>query len=170
MVLVFNLAAGAVAVLTIAVAAITHYTPYQPYWLVAAFGAMAVIGGALELHPKPTWHPRYFWIMPAWLTGLAGAGLALHAAVGPTAGYVTLAAAAAAFVAVLVHAWLYKPGGTWLAGIVGAGAIVTGFQLIGYYRPEWKHPVLYVVNAVALISVIFCGVQLYRARKAGAGA
>lgn len=165
MILIFNLAAGAVAVLAIAIAAGTHYTPYQPYWLVAGFAAMAVIGGALELHPRAAWHPRYFWIMPAWLTGLAGAGLALYDAVGPTAGHVTLAAAGAAFVAVLVHAWLYKPGGKWLAGIVGAGAIVTGFQLIGYYRPEWKHPVLYVVNALAMIAMVVCGVQLFRARK-----
>lgn len=167
MVVVFNLAAAAVAILGVAAAAAAHYAGFPPYFLVAGFAAMTVIGGALELHPTSTWHPRYFWIIPAWLTGLVGLGLALHDAVGPVPGYVTLAAAGAAFVGVLVHAWLRKPGGKWLAGIVGSGAIVTGFQLIGYYRPEWKHPVLYVVNAAALISMIFCGVQLYRARKAG---
>lgn len=96
MVLIFNLAAGTVAVLAIAVGAATHYTGYQPYWLVAGFAAMTAIGGALELHPKAAWHPRYFWIIPAWLTGLVDAGFALHDAFDP-AGYVTLGAAGAAY-------------------------------------------------------------------------
>jgi hypothetical protein len=165
MVLIFNLAAGAVGLLAIAAAAAAHFVGFDPYWLVAGFGAMTVIGGALELHPRPSWHPRYFWIMPAWLVGLAGTGLALRDAVDPVVGTVTLAAAGAAFIGVLVHAWLYKPGGKWLAGLVGAGAIVTSFQLVGYYRPEWKHPVLFAVNAAAMIAMVYFGVKLYQARK-----
>lgn len=166
MVLIFNLAAGAVAAVAAAAAAAAHFAGFDRYWLVAGFAAMTVLGGGLELHPRPSWHPRYFWIVPAWFVGLVGLGLALHDAVDPTAGFVALGAAAAAFLALTLFAIIRKPGGRWLAGVVGAGAIVSGFQWIGYARPEWKHPVLYGVNGVALVSMIFCAVQLYRARKA----
>ncbi len=169
-VLVFNLAAGAIAALAVAAAAIAHVAGYDPYWLLAAFGTMTIVGGALELAPNPSWHPRYFWIVPAWLLGLVGSGAAMFETVDPIAGYVTLGVAGAAFVAVLVHAYLTKPGGTWLAGLVGSGAIVSAWQWIGYARPEWKHPVLYVVNGAAMIAMVVFGVLLYRSRRAAASA
>lgn len=167
MLIVFNLAAGIIAALAFAAAAIAFALGKDPYWLVAGFGTMAIIGAALELAPKPAWHPRYFWIVPAWLIGLVGLGAALIDAVDSTAGYVTLGVAGVGFIAVLVHASITKPGGKWLAGIVGACAIVVAWQWVGYARPEWKHPVLYGVNVVAMIAIVVCGVQLFRSRIAG---
>jgi len=165
MVIVFNLGAAVAAVVAIAAAVVAHFAGSDAYWLLAGFGTMTIVGGALELAPKPSWHPRYFWIVPAWLVGLVGSGAALYETVDPTAGYVTLGVAGVAFLAVLAHAFLTKPGGKWLAGLVGAGAIVSGFQWIGYARPEWKHPVLYVVNGVAMLAIVVFGVLLYRTRK-----
>jgi len=164
-ILIFNLAAGAVGILAILGGVIAHYAGFDRYSLVTAFATMTIVGGALELHPGAAWRPRYFWILPAWLIGLVGSGAALHDAVDPIAAYVTLGAAGAAFIAVLVHAYLTKPGGKWLAGLVGAGAIVTGWQWVGYARPEWKHPVLYGVNGAAMIAMVVFGVMLYRSRK-----
>jgi uncharacterized membrane protein HdeD (DUF308 family) len=80
------------------------------------------------------------------------------------AGDVALGVAGAGVIAMTVYAAMRKPGGKWLVGVVGASAIVAGFQVIGYARPEWKHPVLYVVNAIALVAAIVCGVKLHRVR------
>jgi len=167
MVLVFNLAAGVAAVVAIAAAVIAHYAGSDGYVVLAGFGAMTIVGAALELAPKPSWHPRYFWIVPAWLVGLVGSGAALYS-VEPIAGYVTLGVAGAALIAVLVHAYLTKPGGKWLAGLVGAGTIVSAWQWVGYARPEWKHPVLYGVNGAAMIAMVVFGALLYRSRKQAA--
>jgi hypothetical protein len=169
-VLIFNLSAGAVLALSAATWIAVQLAGFEPYRLVAGFAAMTLLSIVLELPRKPSWRPRYFWIVPGWLAGLTGEGLALHHAVGPVPGYLTLGAAGAAFAALIVHASTRRPGGRWLVGLVGAGAIVIGFQVIGYARPEWKHPVLYGVNAVALVAVVLCGVQLYRARSAAAAA
>lgn len=168
MVLIFNLSAGAVLALSTATWIAFQLTGLDQYQLVAGFAVMALLSIVLELQQKPSWRPRYFWVVPGWLAGLTGEGLALRDAVGPVPGYLTLGAAGAAFVALIVHASTRRPGGRWLVGLVGAGAIVTGFQVIGYARPEWKHPVLYGVNAVALVAGILCAAQLYRARKAAA--
>ncbi|MDX2089183.1 MAG: hypothetical protein SFX73_15105 [Kofleriaceae bacterium] len=59
-------------------------------------------------------------------------------------------------------AMTHKPGGNWLAGAVGAGAVVLGFQILEDARPEWKLPVLYVVNAVALGIAIVCAYRFHR--------
>jgi hypothetical protein len=167
-VLIFNLSAGAVLALSAATWGAVQLAGFERYRLVAGFAAMAILSILLELQRRPAWRPRYFWVVPGWLAGLTGEGLALRDAGSPVPGYLTLGAAGAAFVALIVHASIRRPGGRWLAGLAGAGAIVIGFQVIGYARPEWKHPVLYGVNAVALVAGIFCGVQLYRARKAAA--
>lgn len=164
-VLVFNLSAGAVLVVSAAVALIANAVGLELGPLVAGFAAMTIVGGALELQPKPSWRPRYFWIVPAWLIGLTATGIALLEASATTAGYAALGAAAFGFVALIAYAMIRKPGARWLAGLIGASTIVTGFQLLGYFKPEWKHPVLYAVNAVALVAVVWCSVKLYRARK-----
>ncbi len=161
-VLVFNLAAGALLVLAGGAAGATYALGQEPWAIVAGFAAMTLAGAALEL--RPAWRPRYFWVIPGWLTGLAGVGGVLVDK-QLTAGYVVLGVAALLVVAQIGHAIARKPGGKWLAGVVGASSIVAGFQVIGYARPEWKHPVLYVVNALALVAAIACGVQLYRARQ-----
>lgn len=168
MVLIFNLSAGAVLSLSAATWVAVQLAGFDLYRLVAGFAAMALLSIVLELQRRPSWRPRYFWIVPGWLAGLTGEGLALRDAGSPVPGYLTLGAAGAACVALIIHASLRRPGGRWLVSLVGAGAIVTGFQVIGYARPEWKHPVLYAVNAVALIASVFFGVQLYRARTAAA--
>ena len=168
MVLVFNLSAGVVLALSTATWIAFQLAGLDRYQLVAGFAVMALLSIGLELQRKPSWHPRYFWFVPGWLAGLTGEGLALRDAGYPVPGYLTLGAAGAAFVALIVHASTKRPGGRWLLGLAGAGAIVMGFQVIGYARPEWKHPVLYGLNAVALVAGIFCSVQLYRARRAAA--
>jgi len=167
-VLIFNLSAGAVLALSTATWIAFQLADLDRYQLVAGFAVMAVLSIVLELQRKPAWRPRYFWVVPGWLAGLTGEGLALRDAGSPVPGYLALGAAGAAFVALIVHASTRRPGGRWLVGLAGAGAIVMGFQVIGYTRPEWKHPVLYGVNAVALVAGVFCAVQLYRARRAAA--
>jgi hypothetical protein len=167
-VLIFNLAGGAVLALSVATWIAFQLAGFDLYQLVAGFAVMSFLSIGLELQRKPSWRPRYFWVVPGWLAGLTGEGLALHDAGSPVPGYLTLGAAGAAFVALIVHASTRRPGGRWLVGLASAGAIVVGFQVIGYARPEWKHPVLYGVNAVALVASVFCAVQLYRARKAAA--
>ncbi|MBX3156693.1 MAG: hypothetical protein KF773_11875 [Deltaproteobacteria bacterium] len=134
--------------------------------LVTGCAAMTATGCALEVHPSARLRPRFFWVVPAWFAGLAIGGVALIELERATAGYVALGVAAAASAGLIVRAIAGKPGGAWMAGLVGALAIVIGFQLIGYFRPEWKHAVLYAVNALAMIAAIACGVMVYRARQA----
>jgi hypothetical protein len=165
-VLVFNWAGLVVLATAIAAWVIPQLVGEDALRLIAGFAAMTVAGIALELQPRPSWRPRYFWIIPAWLTGLGGTGLALDDLGYATIGYVVFGAAAAATAALLGYAIVKKPGGRWLLGVVAASTIVIGFQIIGYARPQWKHPVLYGVNAVALVAVVFCAVKLYRARRA----
>jgi hypothetical protein len=161
-VLVFNLPALGALLLAGGVFAAAELGGYSAWRLVAGFGIMAIAGAALEL--KPAWRPRYFWIIPAWLVGLVGAGIALIDMKREVAGYVALGVAGAGVIAMTIYAAMRKPGGKWLMGVVGASTIVAGFQVIGYARPEWKHPVLYVVNAIALVAAIVCGVKLHRVR------
>lgn len=161
-VLVFNLPALAVLVAAGGAFAAAELGGFSAWRLVAGFGIMAIAGAALEL--KPTWRPRYFWVIPAWLTGLVGAGIALLDMHEDVPGYIALGVAGTAVLGLTAYAVARKPGGRWLAGVVGASAIVAGFQVIGYARPEWKHPVLYAINAIALVTAIVCGVKLYRAR------
>lgn len=161
--LVFNLPALAVLVLSVGAFALGHYTA-EAYELVIGFGAMTLVGAALEV--KDAWRPRFFWVIPAWTAGVAGVGAALLDIGQTVPGAIAIAAGSAIVVALVARAIVMKPGGKWLAGLVGATCIVAGFQVIGAVRPEWKHPVLYVVNAIAFIAAIACGVQLYRARNA----
>lgn len=169
-VLIFNLSAGVVLALSAVSWGAVQLAGFDLYGLVVGFAVMTILSIVLELQRKPSWRPRYFWVAPGWLAGLTGEGLALHDAVGPIPGYLALGAAGVALVTLIVHASMRRPGGRWLVGLVGAAAIVVGFQVIGYARPEWKHPVLYGVNAVALAAVVFCAVRLHRARKAAAAA
>ena len=55
--------------------------------------------------------------MPGWLAGLTGEGLALRDAGSPVPGYLTLGAAGAAFVALIIHASTRRPGGPPAAGM-----------------------------------------------------
>jgi hypothetical protein len=167
---VFNRGGAVALVLAIAAWAGVQFLDYEPLRLVAGFAVMALIGIALEVQPAPSWRPRYFWIVPAWLLGVGGTGLALREVQHVTLGNVVLGVAAASTAGVLGIAMAKKPGGRWLAGCVIAGAIVMSFQILGDARPEWKHPVLYVLNAAAFVALVFCGVKLHRSRTASASA
>jgi hypothetical protein len=169
MVLVFNLTALAVLAVSVGGAFAGHFAGLADGEAVAlGFAVMTLAGVALELHPKAAWRPRFFWVVPAWFAGAMIGGGVLVDQDHAVPGAIALAGGGAAAAALVVRAIVAKPGGKWMAGLVGALAIVTGFQLIGYYRPEWKHPVLYAVNAIALIAAIACGVMVYRARSQGA--
>ena len=39
-------------------------------------------------------------------------------------------------------------------------------HVVGYFAPEHKHAVLYVVNAAAVIGAIVCAVKVYLVRRA----
>jgi hypothetical protein len=164
-VIVFNLSGLIVLAAAIAAWVVPQLIGEDALRMIAGFGMMTAVGAALELQPRARWRPRYFWIVPAWLAGLGGTGLALLDHGQTTVGYAAFGVAAAITAALLGHAIVKRPGGRWLLGIVGAASIVIGFQIIGYARPAWKHPVLYGINAVALVAVVFCSVKLARARR-----
>jgi hypothetical protein len=132
---------------------------------VVGCATLTASGFALEVHPNDNLRPRLFWVVPSWFTGLVLGGGALLELGRAEAGYVTLGVAGIVVIALVARAIAGKPGGRWMAGLVGALAVVTAFQLVGYYRPEWKHPVLYAVNAIALVAAIVCGVMVHRARR-----
>jgi len=161
-----NLAGWLTLALGIAAWAAAQMAGFDAHKLIAGFGTMAVLGVALELQPKPKFRPRYFWIVPAWLIGALGAGMALQD-VNVQLGYATLGAAGLAVAAIVARDIARKPGGRWLTGLTVAAGIVAAFQIMGAVRPEWSHPALYVVNALAMAACVFYGWKLYRARTAG---
>ena len=168
MVIVFNRAGILVLAVSVAAWAGSQGVGFESWRLVAGFAVMAPLGIVLELQKRPSWRPRYFWLLPAWLTGLAGLGASLLDVGMTLAGGVVIGLGGAAVLAKLGWAILHKPGGSWLAGAAIAGTVVLGFQLLGYARPEWHHPVLYVVNAVALVAAIVCAYKMHLARRAKA--
>lgn len=132
--------------------------------LIVGFGVLMLVAVALELRLQPETRPRYFWIVPAWLIGALGLGCALID-VNSVTGYAVVVAASAATATVIARDIKRKPGGGWLGGLLVAGAVVASWQVVAFTHPEWKHPLLYGVNGVAMLVCLVCGVQLFRARQ-----
>jgi hypothetical protein len=166
MVVVLNSAGVLTLALAISAWALAQATGFEPYKLVAGFGVMGLVGALLEAQPKARWRPRYFWIMPAWVPGFVGSGMALRHVGLAGWGNLSLGIAAAVFFALFARAATTKPGGRWLVLLGAAASVVVGFQVLGAIRPEWKHPVFYVINALALLACVAFALKLYRARTA----
>jgi hypothetical protein len=163
--MVFNHTAFAVGVLAALTAIVVDKEAGAAEYvaLVSGFGAGTLAALALELFAAPKWRPRVFWIVPVWMVGLLGAGVAVFEPVSPILGGALIVGAAVAFA---IHVAMYsrRPGGRWV-GFMVAATVVYVVEVLAEHeltdaKPWWG----YAIRGAMMLAFAFALVMLWRDR------
>lgn len=137
--------------------------------LLTGFALMAGLGGVAEWRLSPANRPRYFWIFPAWIVGLAAIGLILHDRIHVPAGIAVLSAAGLAF-AVHVVLETRGPGGKWVAWMGAATLGLLVESLLEEWLVEGKPWWGVAIRSVLIVVLAYATARAWWARRAAARA
>ncbi|TGK32570.1 hypothetical protein EHQ12_18330 [Leptospira gomenensis] len=149
--IVYNGTAGILGLVAVGVSILLSFlnVPWNPWGMLTFCSILAIAGGILEITLGQKFRPRYFYLIPAWLTGICGIGLIVWER-NEWAGYAIFAGTSIPF-----YLWIRdevkRPGGKWVYGLLGGLSSILLIQIWMQGKPSIASHVLNV-GAISLFS------------------